>query len=445
LSQLRNVSRKPYGINSRLGRRGGTCLTDPGHIFDFVEAEEDSKHEILDLLDVLDPGSEVPISQTFKVSDLAFPYSQGYLKLELLLSEPGIDEGRWSSVETNHPGMRSIMSHPIQMQVSGVYHYNPHSAYLMVVNSATPNSTIHRVIRFIRNELMLHLDIFNLSVGGSFIDPATGRSVLSNYMGKSIVIFANTFSYFSQGIKTAFDLLDPWLCCQLAKGGTSFLFNDVGNNVQAMTKWGSMTTFPIYSYDAEKALDATADENIQALNAKEILAVLHTRVFDPTNSVLPIHTFPVKGNQQTSVGRSTVSLMNKNFPLRRFAITGDGTVVAIREGSPKTAFMTASLVEFGRDDSDIPDYQKYMIIAVLPFKARACMYWNMVGVLDGNGVQSGTLLAGDGLQTMRIGVANPTQDQTPISEKVSPPKCPHSRILFTDVIATALQGNLPLS
>jgi hypothetical protein len=82
-AKLRNISSKPYGIGSILRRAAGTSLTDPGQVFDFTDPTDNNKHKVVDFLDVLDAGSEVPISQTFTVSQLTLPYNDGNLKLEL--------------------------------------------------------------------------------------------------------------------------------------------------------------------------------------------------------------------------------------------------------------------------------------------------------------------------------------------------------------------------
>jgi len=68
------------------------------------------------------------------------------------------------------------------------------------------------------------IDLFNISQHGSFMDPATGRDVLSLYEGKSIIICANSFPFFHAGYREAWQLLDPWEVARLAKLNTTFLF-----------------------------------------------------------------------------------------------------------------------------------------------------------------------------------------------------------------------------
>jgi hypothetical protein len=142
------------------------------------------------------------------------------------------------------------------------------------------------------------------------------------------------------------------------------------------------------------------------------------------------------GNPDSSLLSATQSItktLNKRFPLQKYAVTGDsatrtpqmpGTVI-IREGFPKSASITASYLPYKDEDGelvtergDLPDYQKYMIIATLPFHARACMFWNMASVLDAGGVSEKEMLKGEELKNFRTDTTVSTTEITRINEKV---------------------------
>jgi hypothetical protein len=97
-----------------LQRNAGTVLSeagqDRGRVFDFADAEAPGQHKVVDMLEELEPGSEVPISQTFRVSDRAFPYSEAHLKLELMLSEPSRDPSLHSGLATDHQELSQLRS-----------------------------------------------------------------------------------------------------------------------------------------------------------------------------------------------------------------------------------------------------------------------------------------------------------------------------------------------
>ena len=154
----------------------------------------------------------VTIDQDFSVNERTLEFSEGYLTLELMLSDPATSK------------LRSVQKHQMHMQISGLYSLSPNSSYLLVVNSKTPNHAIHQIISLILHRLHTHLDIFNLSLTGSYESPATNQDVLQSYAGKSVIIFGNTFPYFNQGNKDPWSLLDPWHTGLLIKGWYKYSF-----------------------------------------------------------------------------------------------------------------------------------------------------------------------------------------------------------------------------
>ena len=390
-------------------------------------AEADSPHEANDPLDILDPGAEVTIDQTFVVSDTILPYSSGGLTLELMLSDPC------------NGGMRSVMSYGINMQIAGAYKYDPLSQFLLVVNSGTPNTAIHQIINFVRYGLGLRLDIFNLSVSGSYVDTNTGQNVLNSYPGKSIIIFGNEFVYFGLAPRCPWDLLDPWEVCKLAKGGTSFLFASV-SQVDKLKLWGSTSVFPAYAFNADAP--APGDFRSQKSLDQVVEGVQSTNQLTTT---MPTHTKPGKKRWLVSpdsslnkVAQSTARKLDKKLPLHRYSVTTDasgrndadmsacagcwpssspiaGTIV-IREGLPKSAKMFASLLPHDLNTGDIMDYHMYMIVANLPFAKRARMFWNLAGVMDAAGVNAHLLYDGDELLQLKNSLDVSVQSLVP--EKV---------------------------
>ena len=169
---MKNISTKSYGQASNLRRCAGTHFTDPGFIFELRHASSDQANRADDMLEKLEPGAEVTIVEDFTVLEQARAFSAGELILELLLSDP-------------HTGkLRSIAAHKMDLQVSSSYRYNPRSRFLLVINSQTPNQSIRQITDFIENGLHVCLDVYNLSLTGSFINPATGQNILKSYAGK---------------------------------------------------------------------------------------------------------------------------------------------------------------------------------------------------------------------------------------------------------------------
>jgi hypothetical protein len=363
---------------------GGTCLTDPEQLFNLT-SDINANHEVLDLLDFLDPDGEVTITQTFEVPTLAIPFRHSRLKLELLVAEPRQDE--------NYP-LRSVAFYDLEMQLSIGYKFNPLSSFLLVINSAMPTSVIDQMTKFIQHDLQLQVDIFNLSLYGSFIDPLTKENVLSAYVGKSIVIVANQFPYFQSGLRFPFQLLNPRLVCSLAKGGTKILLSGQALDANldfTFLNWSSYVILPPYPREATTEPQAGSVHGKPFKGFIKALALRNAeKVKDP---VLQTHTFPrkrrlLKGDTMLLDLAMADKTLKQHFPLSRYTIareSTDGTKkelgrIVVSEGLPQSAEILASLTPHDASGEELTMYHQHMFVACLPFAMRASMFWNMVGM-----------------------------------------------------------------
>ena len=386
---------------------------------------------------MLDAGSEVPISQTFAVSQLAMPYNDGNLKLELLLSEPGSVEALFSQIGTEHGeyrNLRSVVSYAITLQIAGTYAYNPKSSFLLVVNSQTANTVIHQIIRFIEHELRLWLDIFNLSVGGSLENSATGKSVLEDYQGKGIIIFPNTFPYFGRGYASAFDLLDPCVVSRMARAGTNFLLAGPKQNLDPASTWASMLA-PMTNSTHAGSIELPTTGTQPAVSLKEFSTKLYAAGAPKLESVPPKHElssqkalFKSHDSKLASDAKSAALKMNRMFPLRRFTVdtslngrtaSSSGTVCLL-EGLPLATKIIYSLQDFDPKSEDLADFNKYMVLATLPFKVRTNMFWNILAPAGTTAGIPSNMLYDVNAENQTMGVTASVQEgQRLVSDKVN--------------------------
>jgi hypothetical protein len=394
---LRNVSTKPYGANvqNHVARYTASRFSDPGMIFElpYSDKENARPHEAVDPLDELLPGDEVPIEQDFIVSPTAMEYTDAELHLELLLADPIAKEANGQAK------VRSVMKYDIKMQIAGVYKYDPKSRFLLVVNSKTPNWGIHQIINFIRNELRLGLDIWNLSLSGSYNDAGSEKSVLQSYSGKSIIIYGNGFPYFDRGLRSPWQLLDWWEVCSLAKGGTGFLFFGVDNEAN-LRQWAKNMTFPAIA-------DGIPLGNSDAGFIKDVVKGLQSEDATSNSTTIPLRRFQSKrsfGEAATSCFMSSTpdkyaqkgaKKLDRALPLRRFlAVPDDKSTdpktpnILIIEGLPKTSTVLGTTVAPVPSPTDVlHDHHKYAIIGCLPFADLSRLFWNAWGAsqADSNG------------------------------------------------------------
>ncbi|KAF8855606.1 hypothetical protein BDZ45DRAFT_804902 [Acephala macrosclerotiorum] len=388
---VHNDSTKSYGIEGLLKRVTSTKLSDPGRLFKLTNASV-KPDEASDELPEIEPNSMIIIDQDFSVDERTLEFSEGSLTLELMLSDPITGK------------LRSVQKHQMNLMISGSYSLSPNPSYLLVVNSKTPNHAIHQIITLVRHRLHTYLDIFNLSLTGTYESPVTKENVLKSYLGKSVIIFGNSFPYFEQGDKDPWSLLDPWHTGLLLKGGTNLLFTGVSNMI-GLKEWAGNATFPVHDFTAGAPSHNDGDFS------RVVTEIRKTEAKPLTSDVL-IHRMTVKkgifGSVQSKVdsaANSAAEKLNKNLPLRRFITVPDLEVskeanknsggMFVCEGVPKNAKMVASVGFFPPSTTNmITDYDMFFIVSCLPFAVKARMFWNMIGKSDASGVGCDTIYLG---------------------------------------------------
>ena len=395
---LHNNSNKAYGIEGILKRAAATKLSDPNRFFTLVHATSENPGEAIDELSEIEPHSVITIDQDFSVNPDTMEYSEGNLSLELMLSDPGTGK------------LRSVQKHAMHMQISGTYQLSPNPNFLLVVNSKTPNHAIHQIITLIRFRLHTSLDIFNISLTGSYESPATKQNVLKSYQGKSIIIFGNRFPYFNKGELSLWDLLDPWHTGLLMKAKTSIHFASV-QDLQGLQTWAQQMTFPAHDL-------GISPHSVNDQDSKKIVAALKTK---PLTGDMVTHRFPVKkswyGDLASSINSAATSAtkrLNGNMPLKRFMAipdvsdaSGKQGGVIICEGVPKNVNLIASLDAFPQSPPGthtIADYHLFCILSCLPFAVKVRIFWNMIGQSSSAGISCDVAYKGlDGFYSAALG------------------------------------------
>jgi len=171
------------------------------------------------------------------------------LHIKLFVSKPGLDD---NDTEPEEAEMNVAMTCVLRFQISSVYTHNPRAAFLLIVNCRSPSSGIKSTMRFIHEDLKMCLDIFNISLGGSFKDPLTQRHVVENYVGKSVIIMGGEFPCHGGGkFICAIDLLDISTVRRAANNGTSFFFDGATMSTFPFEDWIHTMRSPVEAYDAD--------------------------------------------------------------------------------------------------------------------------------------------------------------------------------------------------
>lgn len=392
--QIQNVSTKPQGREGTPQRETGTHLSDPKGFFNLKRADPATPHDIMDMIDRLEPGETTAVAVEFQVSELVDEFTTGNMLVGLLLSDPHTEK------------LRSVVSFDLRIQISPSYRYNPLARFLLVINASAPNTFVQQIIHFIQAGLHLDVDLFNLSLSGSFTTPDTRQDVLLNYSRKTVILLGNTMNYFQDGTREPWELMDVGQAFKLAKDGTTFM-------VFAPSNTTSLSGFTHLLAMPGAVVEHTTPENASSI--QDMLARLASSpALTGTSPTIPI-LVPVKKQilrtLDKSVSATAKSVQRKitdRFPLRRFLVApyevgigeprGKQGALAIIEGLPLGAKLVASLQPFQAGPHQaapvLSEYNMAMLSHCLPFADECAMFWNLVGTDTTFGVDVEVVYAG---------------------------------------------------
>lgn len=384
LYQIRNISRKSYGMESESGRLCGTRLRKSGS-FDFKTPMDND--ESFQYIQLIEPGGEAVFHQVFHVAPSAEPFSWGNMYPELLLAEPRDDPSTFNPVLAVMPGVRMIAGFNLSFQISPAYKYNPEATFLLVVNTDTPGSLIREIIAYINGELHLKVDVYNLSVSGTLLDKTTNQNILMDYAGKAIIILSHPMDYFTQQGRVAYEFIDPWLASKLLKAGTSMLLLGLINVNRITQHWTKMVTTPEFPID-----ESGADGSFHVQDVQSLLTKLHPvmNLANSQSTETKSHTVRVKKSILKSIkgsangtGKKLAKRLAKIYPFQQYAVTADYTgasktdpaKIIVREGLNSSITVLASSIPCLENIDRLPGPFEYLIAAVIPFDRRLQMLW----------------------------------------------------------------------
>lgn len=270
----------------------------------------------------LEPGETATFSEVAKIAPDAEPYSRSNLKIELLLSSPGTDTPT-SVIERNT--QRTIQEQEHQVQISTRYTYSEESEFLLVTNSQTSSDVLAAWTHFIQDELAMSLDTWNISLYGGLQFADDDDTVLSSYMGKTVIMLANSFDYFGKGNRTVMDLCDPVMAATEVLLDTKLeILVSPSLNTHTINEWMRSLIFPI-QYVAENPEDAIQPTMLQS--EKDIIESVANQYLSG-NQEFTIYKIPVKTsrilnaeNQLRRKAKQTLRYLLEYLPQERFCIT----------------------------------------------------------------------------------------------------------------------------
>jgi hypothetical protein len=296
------------------------------------------------------------------------------------------------------------------------------SRYLLIVNSYTENNAITQMKAFVHKELHLGVDIFNISLSGTFKDKATQKSILPAYRGKSIIIAGNQFNYFGRYFRYNWDLIDPREGLFLSMNKTSFLFCGVRstdahaslNKFQSLLKYPDVTPFvtdgalqehkgrgallksfcnatpsAVFSLDARAQYTLSGSLQLFKSRLTKRLDSHGKAIQGKLEKALPMRRFVIAAANIPGelVGADTIhpKKPKKVKTPKRLPSTG---VITVVEGLSRS---TSSMISFAPllfDERRISRHQVIMMVASIPFQDLATIFWNIVQAVEATGIDA---------------------------------------------------------
>ncbi|PVH72749.1 hypothetical protein DL98DRAFT_576655 [Cadophora sp. DSE1049] len=340
--------------------------------------------------------------QQFSVSEMAEPFSKGVVKLALMLSPPTTMQEPMDTLSTRSLTQFPVTVSNLQMQVSPKYQYNRSSSYLLLINASTSDAFIRQISTFIQHDLMLEMDIFNISLNVSFTE-ACGESILDRYIGKTILVLGNMFTFFGSIGRSMYEFMDPAVVSKLLSKDTNFLFLDT-QDLPVFTKtWGKMVANP-----ATKLDESGSDGSLHGLGMKGFLETLQNTVDSANLDIFKTHSVAIKKScvrSDESAVRSRAKKLSKKLrvrhPTRNFSCRGvpidkskDAPLsLMVHEALPLSARIFVSLKMPDHNAETLDPVLQYLIVASLPLTYRSRRIWELAS-LHGSGGDSQTSSSG---------------------------------------------------
>jgi hypothetical protein len=322
------------------------------------------------MIPIIEPGRTATVIIELQPSDNAKDFQKGVMVVSLGLGDTGTDH------------IRGLVTYHLNVQVSPGYTHNPNAQFLLVTNATAPSESTQHLANYIKKEICIPVDIFNISLTGSYL-LQSGENVCSRYEGKTIAILGNTFNYFQKGTREPWDLLDITEVYSLLQKNTGFMFFGPEN----------LPSLKLFAKLASTPLPPLLHTQQSATSLPDVLSKLQKTNGPPEE--VKIYTIPVKKSLFSGLDSSIKSKIQEaqkqltgKFPLRRFLIApceistppdakkqSEGAI-AIVEGIPQSGKMIVS-TRLGGNTTNISTYNANMITLSLPFADQCTMYWNL--------------------------------------------------------------------
>lgn len=248
--KINNKGSRGFGTATSSPRRAEIRISIPAETGSLRVSSGTWASQITAELGQIDPMADIKVVKTAKISHKAKDHTYSKIRIEFYISNPNLTPTtRQRSASTQ----RITQSFVLKIQVAATHIYDEDAGILVVTNEETPADQFEAIGHFIRKDLGLKMDVWNVSLYGGLTQhdqsPAAEdinpRSILNEYRGKTIIFLGNKFEHFGLKDQTIFELCESQIMATECFSGSSCLVLGSTASTAHRDKWLKTSVFPV--------------------------------------------------------------------------------------------------------------------------------------------------------------------------------------------------------
>ncbi|KAI9686336.1 MAG: hypothetical protein M1822_003681 [Bathelium mastoideum] len=238
--EVSNYGETSVGPTSRLPRPIEIQILFPSEFGGVEDEAGEWRDSVVIPLQSIPARKTVAVQHKIRINEDARPYERPRARVRLFLGKPS------RTVEEGLEELVLIHEEEILMQVSDLHQFQGTANFLLATNTATDGRRIESIRQFIREQLHMELDIWNVGLYGGFQSWSHEKGqlhhVLDRYIGKSIIVLCSESDFFRRGSRSITNLCDPVAFASHVASGANCLFLDAAN----LAFFDDLSTFSIF-------------------------------------------------------------------------------------------------------------------------------------------------------------------------------------------------------
>lgn len=360
------------------------------------------------LVPAVNANSPAAMTQILRIAPNARPYKHIKVNLALYISAAGSNAAADWDIERMH----FIQSLDIEMQVAPGHVFKERSDVLVVTNANTRREQFEAIQDFIKDDLSLTMDVWNVTLYGGLFQVDEGEdgervNVLSLYQGKTIIFLGNKFDFYGAQSTSILDFCDAESLFEACVAGTSCVFLGAANDQakfkkilfpvsQRISDLLSSLTVTSWFEDASQLVRAVSeqksdDERSHQLGVQKCWYRTRTSTIshaaegmrNALQDHLPQERFwvcPVECMEPSKPGLVGKLLVHRGLPRSAFIIATESSLFADDARQQSSLRLPGTLgrapTRTGRRRNKLDSYDRYSIVGALSIGRRIDILWS---------------------------------------------------------------------